>query len=84
MAVSNIRMPNQVHQRLKEWARAEGRSINDLAVEILDRESRRWEARQGLAAARQVREAIRQRAGEQPDSAPFIRELREERERHAR
>ena len=84
MAVSNIRMPNQVHERLKEWARAEGRSLNDLAVEILDRESRRWEARQGLVAARRVREAIRQQAGQQPDSAPLIRALRDERGRHAR
>ncbi len=81
MAISNIRMPDSVHERLKEWAREEGRSLNDLAVEILDRESRRWEALRGLEAARKVREEIRERVGVQPDSAPLIRELREERSR---
>jgi hypothetical protein len=81
MGVSSIRMPDPVHDRLRAWAQAEGRSLNDLAVEILDRESRRWQARQALAAAIKVREAVRARVGEQPDSTPLIRELREERTR---
>ena len=79
MGASSIRMPDVVHDRLRAWARAEGRSLNDLAVDILDRESRRWQARQALAAAIAVRQAVRARAGEQPDSTPLIRELRAER-----
>ncbi len=79
MAATNVRMPDEVHERLRAWAREEKRSLNDLAVEILDEASRRWAARRALADARRVREAIRAREGDLPDSVPLLRELREER-----
>lgn len=79
MAVSNVRMPDEVYERLKVRARAENRSINEVAVEILDRETRRWMARQALKDARRLREEIRARHGELPESAPIIRRMREER-----
>lgn len=81
MAVSNVRMPDDVHERLKAWAQTENRSINDLVVEILDRETRRWLGRKALMDARRVREEIRSRHGEFPESARDIRRMREERAR---
>ncbi len=79
MAVSNVRMPDEVYRRLKERAREENRSINDLTVEILDRETKRWEARRALEAARRLREELRAKHGEFPDSTEIIRQMREER-----
>lgn len=79
VATANIRMPDEIYARLKARAQAEGRSINELAVEILDRESRRWAARRALEEGRRLREEIRARHGELPDSAPEIRRDREER-----
>lgn len=79
MAVSNVRMPDEVYDRLREWARTENRSMNDLTVEIIDKETRRWIARRALAQARQAREEIRATSGKFPDSAPMIRQIREER-----
>ena len=83
MAVSSIRMPDEVYERLRAWARQQNRSINELTVEILDRETRRWVARQALEEADRVREEIRARHGELPDSTPLIREIREERSHRA-
>ena len=79
MAVSNVRMPNEVYDRLKAWARAEHRSINAMAVDILDRATRRWKAQEALGEARRVRESIRAKHGVLPDSAPAIRQMREKR-----
>ncbi len=79
MAVSNVRMPDEVYQRLRDWAKAENRSINELTVEILDRETRRWVALQALARADQLRDRLYARYGQFPDSAEEIREMREER-----
>ncbi|MHB1413686.1 MAG: FitA-like ribbon-helix-helix domain-containing protein [Chloroflexota bacterium] len=76
MAVSNLRMPDSVYERLKARAQAEHRSINEVAVEILDRELQRWSAQQAMERARQVREGVRAREGDLPDSTPLLRELR--------
>ena len=79
MAVSNVRMPDAVYDRLKAWANAEHRSINEMAVDILDRATRRWKAQEALGEARQVREAIRAKHGVLPDSAQAIRQMRKKR-----
>jgi len=79
VAATNVRMPDEIHERLKAWAREENRSLNDLTVEILDQATRRWAARRALAAACRVREEVRARHGELSDSAPLLRTLREER-----
>lgn len=79
MAVSNVRMPDEVYERLKAWAKEEKRSINDLTVEILERATRRRAALQALEAADRVREEIRAEYGESTDSTEMIRQMREER-----
>ena len=81
MVVSTLRMPEELHQQLKAWARAEGRSVNDLAVEILAREAKRRKGLQALERLAAIRDRIREECGELPDSVPEIRRLREERGR---
>lgn len=54
----------------------EDESLNDLIVRALEREVRRRKALDNLAEIDLLREAIRQRGGTQPDSAPLIRALR--------
>lgn len=79
MAAASIRMPDELYERLKAQAKALNRSINELVVETLDRETRRWLARQALAEAWEVREEARARYGPAPASTELIREIREER-----
>lgn len=79
MAVSNVRMPDKVYDRLKAWAKAEHRSINEIAVDVLDRATRRWGAQEALGEARRIRESIRAKQGVLPDSAKAIRQMREKR-----
>ncbi len=79
MAVANIRMPDEVYERIKTRASVEGRSINQVAVEVLDREMRRWLANWALAEAERIQNEIYVRCGELPDSTELIRRLREER-----
>ncbi len=79
MVASTLRMPEELHRRLKQWAREQGRSVNDLAVDILDREAKRHEARRTLERASRFRERLRARYGTMPDSTPAVRGMREER-----
>lgn len=79
MAVASIRMPDKLYERLKAQAKALNQSINELVVVTLDRETRRWLARQALAEAWEVREEAQVRYGQAPDSVELIREMREER-----
>ena len=79
MVSSTLRMPDEIRRRLRARASAEGRSINEIVVEILDRETRRWQALEALKTADEVREIIREHYGELPDSTPVVRELRDER-----
>ncbi len=80
MVASTLRMPEELHQRLRAWARQEGRSVNDLALQILEREARRWSALQLLAEAERRGEEFRARHGALPDSTLLVRQLREERD----
>jgi len=79
MVASTLRMPEELHHLLKEWAKDEGRSVNDLAVDILGREAKRHEGLRTLEQASRFRERLRARYGTMADSAPVIREMREER-----
>ncbi len=79
MVASTLRMPEELHARLATWAREEGRSINDLAVEILDREAKRWAALRLLAEAERRGRLFREQHGALSDSTPLVRELRQER-----
>ena len=83
MAVSNVRMPEDLYGKLKEWAKEENRSINDLMVEILAEAARHRQAMQWLEAADRFREKLRAKYGEFPDSTPLLREIREERSNRA-
>ena len=79
--MSTLRMPEELHQQLKAWAREEGRSVNDLAVEILAREAKRRKGLQAIERLAAIRDRIREECGGLPDSVPEIRRLREERSR---
>lgn len=74
-----MRMPEELHRRLKEWAKEQGRSVNDLAVEILDREARRHEGLRTVERMARLTDRLRARYGTMPDSVATIREMREER-----
>jgi hypothetical protein len=79
MAATTLRMPDELREQLADWAQEEGRSFNELAIEILRREVKRREALRTLDRARSLRERLRTRYGVLPDSTPLIREMREER-----
>ncbi len=81
MVVATLRMPEELHQQLKAWAREEGRSVNDLAVEILAREARRRRGMQALQRMKEMTDRMRAEVGVLPDSTPEIRRMREERSR---
>lgn len=79
MVVSTLRMPEELHQQLKTWARDEGRSVNDLAVEILTKEAKRRQALKALQQMAEITKRMKAEVGVLPDSAPEIRKMREER-----
>jgi hypothetical protein len=79
MAATTLRMPDELREQLADWAQEEGRSFNELAIEILRREVKRREALRTLDRARSLRERLRTRYGVLPDSTSLIREMREER-----
>ncbi len=79
MVATTLRLPEELHEELKKWAKEEGRSVNELAVEVLEREARRHKGLQVLENMRQLRERLRAEYGMMEDSTPIIRQLREER-----
>ncbi|MGI5837581.1 MAG: hypothetical protein ACOX87_13975 [Chloroflexota bacterium] len=80
MGASTIRMNDDLHERLNAWAREEGRSFNELAVEVLERELRRHEQRVAIDRLIEFGKRMREKYGVMPgDSTEEIRELREER-----
>jgi hypothetical protein len=72
-------MPEDLRRRLKEWADAEGRSVNEITVKALARAARRRAIEKSLDDARRLREDIRARRGSVPDSVEELRALRLER-----
>jgi hypothetical protein len=72
-------MPEELRKRLKEWADEEHRSVNDLAVEVLEQAAKHRQARRALAEIARIREQIYARQGQLPDSVEELRTLREER-----
>lgn len=80
MGASTIRMNDDLHERLNAWAREEGRSFNELVVEVLERELRRHEQRVAIDRLIEFGKRMREKYGVMPgDSTEEIRELREER-----
>jgi len=70
-----IRLPNGLLARARE-ARNQGESLNELVVEAVDREVRRRQGLRAYEAILRIREQVRARTGDQPDSVPLIRSLR--------
>jgi plasmid stability protein len=81
MAAMTLRnLPEAVVDRLRERAKAEGRSLNSLICEILAREATLLERRERMRAQRPrivaIREDIRRRYGPGTPSEKLIREDR--------
>ena len=78
MTVRNL--DPKVAEALRRRARAEGRSMNDLVVEILSRaaedEDRRRRMREQRPRAEKLRRALRRRFGEATPSEKLLREDR--------
>lgn len=79
MVATTIRMPEELKKQLREWADEEHRSVNDLAVEVLEQAAKHRQARRALAEIARIREQIYARQGQLPDSVEELRTLREER-----
>lgn len=86
---AQILLGEEQHEALATQARLEGRSISDLAREIIDRylaeraESRRQSQLEVLDRARCLRRQMREEHGGQPldvDVTDMIRQMREERD----
>ncbi len=79
MGASTLRMPDDLHERLNAWAREEGRSFNELAVGILERELRRRQRRTTIDKMIEFGDTLASKYGQFPDSTEEIRAIREER-----
>jgi len=79
LIATTIRMPEELRNKLKKWADDERRSVNEIAVEALERAARRRSLEKSLEAARQLRADIHARRGTMTDSVEDLRALRQER-----
>ena len=79
MVATTIRMPEDLRNRLKEWAEEEHRSVNDLTVDLLEQAARQRSTEQALSAATRIRAKIRSRHGVLSDSVADLRAIRDER-----
>ncbi len=78
MGATTLRMPDELQSRLNAWAQAEGRSFNELAVEVLERELRRHEQARAMDAIIEFGRHMRRKYGVLPgNSVDEIREMRE-------
>jgi hypothetical protein len=73
-----IRFPAALVDDARKRA-APDESFNDLVVSALEHEARRRSALATLERINELRRRVWARAGEQPSSAPLIRQMREER-----
>lgn len=75
-----IRFPKAVLDDARR-AKSEGESFNEFVVNVVARESRLRRGREAITRIDALREQVFRRTGVQPDSAPLIREARDERAR---
>ena len=79
MGATTLRMPDPLHEQLSARAKEEGRSLNDLVVEVLEREARCYRRRKVLRGMIQLSREIGKARVEPGDVTEDLRRLREER-----
>lgn len=73
------RLPGSLYEQVRRLAEEDGVSINQVVVSAVERYVRQAERDRAIQAAAALREELRKKYGTQPDSAPLIRRMREER-----